>query len=339
MVKVHLFSFQVNSQCFSTLVPGFCKQHGVKRLNLSILALFLVFGLTAQAQNSSESLSNRTKAAKIRSAVNKTGTLKKKEKEVISKNLTPQEQQQLSSRKWSFIFGNSAFRSRDELSDYSGTLRGSLAYKLNSKVLLTSGLAYEYLVYKQGGSFLINEDDPRQFGIGDLRFGFSIPRSINLPKYKSFINFSGNIFLPTSNNSQDAGQYYLMNLTASMISIITPKFLVNSFASINHGSHQFEEANATGTALNSPLGFAFGGSLSYNLVKGLTTFTGYNISQRYEYSNGFRNIQSFSAGMQYAINSKTYLSGSFFWQDQFVTNDVVFDDDKSFYSISLDYIL
>lgn len=339
MVKRRLFSFQVNSQCFSALVPDFCTQQGVKSLILTILALFMGFSLSAQAQSSSESISTRAKEAKIRKTVNRTGTLKKKEKEVISKNLTPAEQQQLSSRKWSFILGSSAFRTRDEMSDYFGTLQGSLAYKLNSKVLITSGLTYEYLVYKQGGSFLINEDDPRQFGLGDMRVGFSIPRAINLPKYKSFINFSGNIFLPTSTNSQDAGQYYLMNLTASMISIITPKFLINSFASINHGAHQFEEANATGSALNSPIGFRVGGSLSYNLVKGLTSFAGYNVNQRYEYSNGFRSIQAFSAGMQYAINNKTYVSGSFFWQDEFVTNDVVFDDDKSFYSISIDYIL
>lgn len=295
---------------------------------LQVIAIF--GGPTAFAQTSTQ---------KIKKATSNTGALKKKEKEVISKNLTPAEQQRLSSQKWSFILGTAAFRSLDEYSDYSGSLNGSLAYKVSPKLLITSGMSYEYLVFKQGGSFLVNEDDPRQFGISDLRIGFSMPRAINLPDYKSFINFSGNLFLPTSTNSRDASQFYAASLTAFMISFVTPRFLINSFTSLNHGYHEFEEANATGTLLNSPFGFRVGASLSYNLIKGLTAFTSYDINPRYEYSNGFRNIQSFSAGVQIAVTSKTYVSGSYFWRDQLISNDVVFDDDKSFYSVGIDYIL
>ncbi len=358
MVKTPYFSFRSFILLFSSLVPVFCKTSSIMCFKSIVISIFLVWGLPAVAQGQalqnkiqvkpkSKSVAqftvsqNGTKASQrqILKTTSKKGVFKKKEKEVISKNLTPAEQLQLSSQKWNFIFGTSASRSRDELSDYFGSLNGSLAYQLNSKFLITSGIVYEYLAYKREGDFLVNEDNTRQFGVSDLRIGFSMPRSINLPELKSFINFSGNVFLPTSYNSRDAGQYYAMNLTANMISFLTPKLLLSSFGSILHGAHQFEEANATGTALNSPLGFRIGGSLSYNLVKDLTVFGGYNINTRYEYSNGLRTIQFFSSGVQYALNSKTYISGSFFWQDQFVTNDVLFDDDNSFYAIGIDYIL
>ncbi len=315
-------------------VPNFCRMIFVDR-KLFFLVLAFV-GFAGLGQNA---FSAQTTKKTIKKTVRKKGALKKEEKEVISKNLTPAEQQRLSSKKWSFILGTSAFRSRDELSDYFGSVSGSMAYKVHSKLLLTSSLQYEYITYKSGGAFLVNQDNPRNFGFGDLRLGFSAPRIFNLPNIKSFVNFSGGINLPTSTNSLDAGQYYSSNFTVSMISFVTPKFLINSYSSILHAAHQFEEANATGSLLNSPFGLRAGANLSYNLIKGLTAFSGYDLNARFEYSNGVRNIQTFSAGLQYAFTDKIYFSGSTVWRDELISNDVVFDDDKSFYSIGVDYIL
>lgn len=300
-----------------------------------MLTVSLSFWLTTAWGQTLSKSTNKT----VQKATRGSGALKKKEEAAINKNLSPVEQQRLTSQKWSFILSSGASRSLDQYSDYGGSLSGSASYRLNNKVLFTSSLGYEYLFYKRGGSFLINEGDPQYYGLTDLRLGFSMPRVINLPQIKSFINISGSVALPTSQTSQRASQFYSSALTASMISFVTPKFLVSSYVSIQHASHEYEEANATGTALNSPFGTVAGATLSYNLIKGLTGFAGYNVNARYEYDNGFRYIQSVSSGLQYAITQKMYVTGSFFWRDQFVTNDSVFDDDKSYYSVSFDYFL
>lgn len=291
---------------------------------------------TKSSSVSSNSLGKKTRFQKTMSQI---GTLKKKEEKVINKTLSPAEQQRLSSQKWSFILSSGALRSLDEYSDYGGSLGGSAAYRLNQKMLITTSLGYEYLFYKRGGNFLVNEGDPRMYGLTDLRVGLSLPRVVSVPKLKSFINISGGLALPTSYSSQTASQFYAATFTASMLSFVSPKFLVNSYVSLLHAAHEYAEANATGTHLNSPLGLRVGATLSYNMIKDLTGFIGYDFNSRYEYGNGVRNIQSFSSGLQYALTSKIYLSGAFFWRDQFVTNDSVFDDDKSYYSLSIDYFL
>lgn len=333
--KCTFFRLQIEHNKYFVL--NFCTLKSMKVVVKACVVLSLGFALVSPMF--STSFARAEESSTERTKVKKKLPQKKKQEEVISKNLPPSEQQRLSQQRWSFLLGTYTSRSLDELSDYSGTVSGSVTYMVKPGFLLSSSLSYEYLVYKDGGSFLVNEDDPRQFGINDIRVGFSLPRLINLPNIKSFVNLSGGVSLPTSQSSRDATQYFGASTTLSMISFLSPKLLLSSFTSMSVAAHQFEEANFAGTALNSPFGVSVGASLSYNLIKGLTSFANYSVNSRHEYGNGFRNIQSVSTGLQYALSNKIYLSGSYFWRDQFVSNDVAFDDDKSFYSLGIDYIL
>lgn len=345
MFKTHLNRFQGFLCKKLGFRSSFCNIWPVKAF-LATLLLFLFLSEESSAQytvsqnkTSISSISKSKSSSNSKSFSSRNKLTAAKKKKALTTTLSLSEQQNLSTQKWSLLVGSSAVRSLDELSDYFGTLEISGTYKLNKKLLLVSSLSYEYILMKESGAFIVTEDDPREYGIGDLNIGITYPRAINLPQMKSFVNFSANLSLPTSTNSRDASQYFMSSFSASMISVLTPKLVLRSFTSLLVASHEFDDSDIFGNQVNSPLGLRYGFSGFYTLIKGLSAFSSFSIYSRYEYDENIRNIQSFSSGLQYAVTNKMFVTGAYFWRDQFESNDLAFDDDNSFYSIGIEYSL
>lgn len=217
-------------------------------------------------------------------------------------------------------------KNMDYYSDYfSGLNLGvSYAYNQNYSFYIETG-------YSQPISD--NYERVRRYGLTDTEIGVN-----TAPFYKNKYNFqvsaTSSITLPTSEISQRASLNGAWNGGIVTTTPLQYGFRVSTvhFASLN--LYTYETANQMGSVYNYPYAFSNIASASWSHRRFYTVVSG-TWSYLKNYANRDINIQALRAGMGYNFPKKVRAEVFGRWQDQVLTNNSIFDDDRTFFGMIL----
>lgn len=247
----------------------------------------------------------------------------------VAQGLTVAEAALLKESPWGFFFSTSVDRGLDE---YADTLMSStslnMSYRLNQKSSLGFLAEYRTVMLKPDGELFNNEaDDPGQFGFEDTEISYIMP-GIWSDKYNRLL-WSTTLVLPTSRASSRAGLNAMVRSGFSLRYRPNSKLMITPVASINARSYRYDTANAFGTAWNTPGGFTLGVNASYIFLPWLISTLSYSAANRYDFNDHWRTIQTGVAQVNISATDSINAYAGYLWRDQTVSNDALFDDDKS----------
>ncbi len=318
-------------------------QHKVTATSQSASASQLVASTSkSQLKNKSNSTTKSKSGTNTTSLKTSNASASSNASEVLNRDsMTLQEQQTyFAQNPWSFVLDVGAYRSLDELSDYYSTYSVSGQYQFKKNVFLSFSLGYDSILYSSfDKSFVFNGEssNPRLYGLTDLRLGVSLPGYIRLDEIQSIVTFSSRLTLPTSMRSRDKSLVAQLVSTAQMRTRLTPKLMSAVSASLVLAHFKYDDGDAMGYEVNSPLGTVLGASLSYNVWKKISMYGVFSAHARYDYDSNLDWIETVNAGVLFPIGDKIQMNLDYMWRDRAVTNDRLFDNNKSYYSLGLSY--
>jgi hypothetical protein len=116
------------------------------------------------------------------------------------------------------------------------------------------------------------------------------------------------------------------------------KLIITPSLGTYYRQFRFDTANAMGTQPNSPFGVMYGLSASYVMTRRFIGATGYSQTLRYDFFGDWNIIQSASVRLIYNATDVLNLSVGYNWRDRMITNEPLFDDDRSNYIIGVGYV-
>lgn len=300
---------------------------------LTMAFVFACFALNASPlfaqSNSTKSEDNNDK---------KTPKQQKKTNQAVAQGLSIAESMLLTESPWGIFFNATATRGLDEFADtWSSVNDLSLSYRIDQNSALGLNLGYETLIYENGGSLFNNTDrDPDRFGLTDLDITYTRPKIWSGP-YHTLVWSSG-ISFPSSRLSQrnslvvEGSTRLALRIRPNAKTIITPSL------GTYYRQFRYDTANAFGTAPNSPFGITYGlsGAYTFNSIFIGTLF--YGQTQRYDFFNDWRTIQTAVAQLNANVTNTLNLSVGYRYNDRVITNEPLFDDDRSIYYIGVGYV-
>lgn len=289
--------------------------------------------------------SSKVASAKVAAATSSSSTTvanNANTRKILNKNtLTLQDAQTyFATTPWNFVLSTGIYRSLDELSDYYSSATVSGSYRINKGLFADFRLGYDTIFYSpHDKTFLFNSEsaNPRMYGLTDLRIGISLPSYITLEEMKSIVSFGSRLTLPTSTRSLDKSLVATLTTYAQMRTRLTPKLMSSVSTSLLLSHFRYDDADVFGYEVNSPLGVSTSLSLSYNLWKRVSTYMYYELYGRYDYDSNFDMIQTMSAGVLVPVTSKLQINFDYMWRDRVITNERLFDNTRSYYSLGLSY--
>jgi len=261
----------------------------------------------------------------------------RKTNQSIAQGLSVSEAAILNDNPWAFSFSTSAARGLDQYADTwetNSTL--DLSYNLDSKSALGLSLGYDSILYKYGGQLFKNEDpDPSRYGISDIELSYSLPE-VWSDKYNRLVITSAVTF-PSSHTSQRASLIADGSVAAALRYRPISRLIITPSVGGYVRGYRYETANINGVTVNSPMGFTYGVSGSYMFTGWLIGALSLGETQRFDYQNHWTVIESISAQVSATVSSNMNLIAGYRWRDQMLTNDSVFDDDKSLIYTGVSY--
>lgn len=150
-----------------------------------------------------------------------------------------------------------------------------------------------------------------------LRLGLSLPTSSTSQRATLIGRVSG--FLPTS------FQFYGNNV------------VINTGISLSH--FRYDVADFGGLQRNLPLAIPLSFVVSRALYKNIFATINAGITQLADYDFNFIQVQSAGLTLTTQISPKFSVSGGYTWSDLRLSNNSLFDDDRSFYFLSLSFVM
>lgn len=255
-------------------------------------------------------------------------------------SMTLEEQQAYFSRsKWNFVLGTGVYRTLDELSDYYSNYSISGNYQFRPGIFFNFSTGYSSIIYQDGGSFLVNNQSAsaEKYGLSDLTLGISLPGYLSLKKINSILTFGSDLRLPLSQASRDTSMHASLTTYAQLRTRLSRRWMSSFTSSLILANYTYDDADVFGYQVNSPLGLSNSIGLNYNFWRNLTAYGSYGLYHRYDYEGYIDNIQTISTGILVPATQKLYINFGYMWRDRVITNDRLFDNNKSYYSLGVSY--
>ncbi len=301
-----------------------------------ILITFVIAGLT-QYTSHAYAQSNSTSTTSDKDE-KKSSKEQKKATQAVAQGLSIAESMLLSESPWGIFFNATATRGLDEYADtWSSENALSLSYRIDDKSALGLSIGYETLIYENGGSLFNNTDrDPDRFGLTDLDISYTRPK-IWSDKYNTLV-WSSTLSFPSSRLSQRNSLTIEGATQLALRYRPNAKLMLTPSLGTYYREYRYDTANAFGTIANSPFGITYGlsGAYTFNSLFIGTLF--YGQTQRYDFFNDWRTIQTAVAQLSANVTNTLNLSVGYRYRDRTVSNDSLFDDDRSIYYIGVGYV-
>lgn len=313
---------------------------GRVQLRLLLVAVFVLSSSFVWAQSSTENQSQ----TKIPQSQNKSKNKKDSDpttgntNQSVAQGLSIAESMLLNQSPWGFFFSTLASRGLDEYADTWTTVNDlSVSYRLNSWSALGVSLGYEALVYKHDGEFFNNEDtDPGRYGLTDLEFSFTVPKLWYTEKAR--LVWSSALTLPTSRASQRNTLISELRTTLALRYLPNSRIIITPSLGVYGRYFEYDTANVFGTRANSPVGATAGIAGAYTFNSMLVGTLSYSQTLRYDYFRDWRTVQSATARLIVNATDVLNVSVGYNWRDQMITNEPLFDDDRSLMFIGVSYV-
>ncbi len=256
----------------------------------------------------------------------------------VAQGLSIAESMLLNESPWGFFFNASAARGLDEYADtWSSVNELSVSYRINSASALGFGLGYEALIYKNGGSLFNNSDrDPDRYGVTDFEVTYTRPK-VWSDKYNRLV-WSTGIVLPSSRASQRNSMLTEVRSSLAMRYQPNAKVIITPSLGAYYRQFRYDTANAMGLQPNSPFGTFIGLAGSYVFNRYLIASMSYSQTLRYDFFQDWRTVQSVTARLIVNATDTFNISFGYNWRDRTITNEPLFDDDRSIYLIGVGYV-
>lgn len=300
-------------------------------LTAIVIASLTQFTSHAYAQSNSTSVSSDKNEKK-------TSKEQKKATQAVAQGLSIAESMLLSESPWGIFFNATATRGLDEYADtWSSENSLSLSYRVDDKSALGLNIGYETLIYEKGGSLFNNKDrDPDRFGLTDLDITYTRPK-IWSDKYNTLV-WSSALSFPSSRLSQRNSLTIEGSTRLSLRYRPNAKLMITPSLGTYYREYRYDTANAFGTAANSPFGISYTLSGAYTFNSIFIGTLSYGQTQRYDFFNDWRTIQSATAQLSANVTNTLNLSVGYNYRDRTISNDPLFDDDRSIYYIGVGYV-
>lgn len=309
---------------------------------ISFICLFASSLSFAQAQTDSTTSSTAptTKAA-VKSDPVKSDVSGKKTKSTnqsVAQGLSIAESMLLNQSPWGIFFNATARRGLDEYSDtWASVNELSLSYRLDSASALGLSIGYDSVLYEKGGNLFNNVDsDPGRYGMTDLEISYTRPK-IWSDKYNRLM-WSSSLSFPSSRLSQRNSLQVEVSSGLSLRYQPTSRIIITPSVGSYYRQFRYDTANAMGTQPNSPFGVFYSISGSYILTQKFIGAVSYSQTQRYDFFNDWHTIQSFTGRLIFNATDTLSTYVGYNWRDRMITNEPLFDDDKSLYMIGVGYV-
>ena len=301
-----------------------------------ILITCIIAGLTqftsyAHAQSNSIS-------ATPKNDEKKSSKEQKKATQAVAQGLSIAESMLLSESPWGIFFNATATRGLDEYADtWSSENALSLSYRIDDKSALGMSIGYETLIYENGGSLFNNTDrDPDRFGLTDLDISYTRP-NIWSNKYSTLV-WTSTLTFPSSRLSQRNSLTIEGETRLALRFRPNAKLMLTPSLGTYYREYRYDTANTFGTIANSPFGITYGLSGAYTFSSLFIGTLFYGQTQRYDFFNDWRTIQTAVAQLNANVTNTLNLSAGYRYRDRTVSNDPLFDDDRSIYYIGVGYV-
>lgn len=307
--------------------------------NLFLVAVLFVVAIqisdSAFAQSQTTANSDTSNTSKKQKAADKKST---STNQSVAQGLSIAESMLLNQSPWGIFFNATATRGLDEFADtWSSVNELSLSYRLDSKSALGLNIGYETVLYEKGGALFDNEDrDPGRFGVTDLDISYTRPK-VWSDKYNRLV-WSSTISFPSSRASQRNSLVIEGSSSLALRYQPNAKIIITPSLGAYYRQFRFDTSNAFGTQPNSPFGSFLGLSGSYIINKYLIGSASYSQTLRYDFFADWRVIQSAVAQLTVNATDTLNLSAGYRWRDRMITNEPLFDDDRSIYYIGVGYV-
>jgi hypothetical protein len=302
-----------------------------------LILIAIVIASLTQFASHAYAQSNSTSATSDKNE-KKTSKEQKKANQAVAQGLSIAESMLLSESPWGIFFNATATRGLDEYADTVTSVNDlSLSYRLDQNSALGLNIGYETLLYEAGGSLFNNSDrDPDRFGITDLDISYTRPK-IWSDKYNTLV-WSSTLSFPASRASQRNSLTIEGSTRLALRYRPNAKLMITPSLGTYYRQFRYDTANAFGTSPNSPFGITYGlsGAYTFNSIFIGTLF--YGQTQRYDFFNDWRTIQTAVAQLNANITNTLNLSVGFRYNDRVITNEPLFDDDRSIYYIGVGYV-
>lgn len=296
---------------------------------IGLLCLLLTSKSYAQ-----ETSTNKTT---ISSSESSKKTKNEKQRQALSQGYSASEALLMTEKNWNFVASQTFARGMDEFEDtYLSITSLDLSYRVNSWSALVLSGGYNTVALNHDGELFNNyEANPDLYGLTDFSAGYSIPgvwRNDN-----SSINYFGAITFPTSQTSQNATM--IGSISNSFIYRYRPnsKLILSASASAVVSHFRRDDADVFGTQVNSPFGISYAIGSSYRFFNWLIGSLSYSQFQRLDYDENWDTIQTAVASLNFNVTPQVGLSTGYRYRDRIITNDEMFDDDKSLAFIGVSY--
>ncbi|MCC6137399.1 MAG: hypothetical protein IT287_02115 [Bdellovibrionaceae bacterium] len=283
----------------------------------------------------SESLQTTSAAVKAKEKDQQKSTTANKS---VAQGLSIAESMMLNQSPWGISFSADAERGLVDVVDTWTSVNAlNVSYRINKKSAVSVNLGYETLLQKYDGAVLNNADVyPGRYGLTDLSISYTRP-TIWSDKYNRLV-WTSNISLPTSRASQrnsliaDVSTGLALRYQPFQGLIITPS------AGVYYRQYTYETANVFGTQPNSPAGYRYGLSTSYVFNSWFIGALNYSQTRRYDFFSDWRTIQSGTAALIINATDVLNVSVGYNWRDRIISNEPLFDRNKSIFFIGVGYV-
>lgn len=259
---------------------------------------------TESSPNTTSELSNKESAASITSPLNTS-----------------------ESKRWSLLADLGFAQDYETHTDDYLSLGAAFYYNLKNSVLFSTA-EYE-------APSTLRADSPERFGLSDVSVGWMRP---NILRFGGVFtsDLLTSVTLPTSETSRLSQQYFNTLVALDTKYEILPRTLFIFRSGATFAQHEYETADAFGSAPNIPYGLLFRGTLRVTPMRGVLAEAYYQAYPYWDYLGIQDTIQSAKGTLKYSFQ-KTF-SGylSYTWKDAVLTNNELFDSAASTVSAGIE---
>ncbi len=251
--------------------------------------------------------------------------------EAQKQGMTVQEYKALQGKRWNSSIAMGYYRGIDEFAEEFIYSSLGTSYKYNESWIV--GAALDYLVPSD-----LEADNPSKYGLLDAELYISKP-NFGKTRGGNRVGFSNKLTLPTSEDSSRNG-FIASSITTFSVTkqpLPLPRLTLIGSASLVLSHYRFEE-DISGENVYSPFGLVVAGTARLSILESLAWSNSYSVYNRIDYESQTKLVQTLSTSLSYIITDTLSASVAYRWQDNYITNDVFLDDNKSRTSVGLSYL-
>ncbi len=231
---------------------------------------------------------------------------------------------------YTYVITSSVQRGLDYYSDIFLNHSFALIYKGKNNDFFSASTSYSH---PSSGVATFPED----WGFEDLALSYTKNNIFQITK-DSRTTLRVGVSLPTSNTSQRAT--LLGRVSGSLptsFQFYGNNVVINTGISLSH--FRYDVADFGGNQQNRPLAIPLSLIVSRALYKNFFATINAGVTQLADYDFNFIQVNSAGLTLTSQLSAKLSVSGGYVWSDLRLSNNSLFDDDRSFYFLSLSFVM